>query len=116
GGAPWTIGWGATGAGITAATVWTQAQCDTRLESDLARYSREVAQALGTSPTTQPQFDALTSFHYNTGAIHRASLTRLHKAQDYAAAAQEFARWVYAGGRVLSGLVKRRNAEAALYL
>lgn len=115
GGAPWTIGWGATGSGITAATVWTQAQCDARLEQDLARYSREVAQAIGSAPTSQQQFDALTSFHYNTGAIHRATLTAMHKAQNYAGAVKEFARWTNAGGRIMSGLVKRRAAEAQLY-
>jgi len=75
-GAPWTIGWGATGSGIGPGTVWTQAQCDARLEADLARYAAEVSAALGEAPATQAQFDALVSFHYNTGAIGRATLTR----------------------------------------
>src|SRR5688572_9540626 len=39
GGAPWTIGWGATGPGIGPCTTWTQAQCDARLAADLARYA-----------------------------------------------------------------------------
>ena len=116
GAAPWTIGWGATGAGIGPGTVWTQAQCDARLEADLLRYAAEVCDALGAAPTTQAQFDALVSFHYNTGAIARATLTRKHVAGDYAGAAAEFARWNRAGGRVLKGLVRRRAAEAALYL
>ena len=116
GGAPWTIGWGATGPGIGPGTVWTQEQADARLASDLARYAAEVAAAIGDAPTTQPQFDALFSFHYNTGAIHRATLTRKHIAGDFAGAAAEFARWNRAGGRVLKGLVRRRAAEAALYL
>lgn len=112
---PWTIGWGATGKGIGPGTVWTQAQCDARLETDLARYSADVARALGDAPTGQHQFDALVSFHYNTGAIARATLTRLHKAGDHVAAAAEFGKWVHAGGRRLAGLVRRREAEAALY-
>ena len=122
GGEPWTIGWGATGADhvhggrIGPGTVWTQAQCDARLADDLARYAAEVAQALGTAPTTQAQFDALASFHYNTGAIGRATLTRKHIAGDYPGAAREFARWNRAGGRVLKGLTRRRAAETALYL
>ena len=122
GGAPWTIGWGATGADtvhggrIRPGTVWTQAQCDERLAADLARYAKDVAQALGDAPTTQNQFDALVSFHYNTGAIARATLTRKHKAGDHAGALREFARWNKAGGRVLKGLVRRRAAEAELYL
>lgn len=125
GAAPWTIGWGATGpdhfaaapgARIGPGTVWTGAQCTARLEADLARYAADVAKAIGKAPTSQAQFDALTSFHYNTGAIARASLTRKHVAGDHAGAAREFARWVRAGGRTLPGLVRRRAAEAALYL
>ena len=115
GGDPWTIGWGATGAGIGPGTVWSQAQCDARLEADLERYAAEVAAALGGAPTHQLQFDAMVSFHYNTGAIRRATLTRRHKAGDYAAAQGEFARWNRAAGQVMRGLVRRRDAEAALY-
>ena len=115
GGDPWTIGWGATGAGIGPGTVWSQAQCDARLEADLERYAAEVAAALGGAPTHQLQFDAMVSFHYNTGAIRRATLTRRHKAGDYAVAQAEFARWNRAAGQVMRGLVRRRDAEAALY-
>ena len=122
GGEPWTIGWGATGRDhvhggrIGPQTIWTQAQCDERLAQDLIRYADDVARALGTASTTQPQFDALVSFHYNTGAIARATLTRKHLAGDYQGAAREFARWNRAGGRVLKGFVRRRAAETELYL
>jgi GH24 family phage-related lysozyme (muramidase) len=115
GAAPWTIGWGATGAGIGPKTRWTQAQCDTRLETDLVRFSLDVVEALEGVPTTQNQFDAMVSFHYNTGAIRKATLTRKHKAGDYAGAIAEFGRWNKAGGRVMNGLVRRRAAEAKLY-
>lgn len=115
GGDPWTIGWGATGPGIGPGTVWTMDACDARLEADLESYARQVANALGDAPTSQRQFDALVSFHYNTGAIASATLTRKHKAGDYAGAAREFERWCYAGGRVMKGLARRRAAEAALY-
>lgn len=115
GGDPWTIGWGATGAGIGPGTVWTRAECDARLEHDLARYAGDVAQAIANAPTSQAQFDALVSFHYNTGAIARATLTRRHIAGDHAGAAAEFARWNRANGRVMRGLTRRRKAEAALY-
>ncbi|WP_366519548.1 lysozyme [uncultured Erythrobacter sp.] len=122
GGEPWTIGWGATGKGfeteahIGPDTIWTQAQCNARLASDLTHYANEVARAIGNASTTQGQFDAMVSFHYNTGAIHRATLTRKHKAGDFAGAASEFARWNKAGGRVLKGLVNRRREEAKLYI
>ena len=115
GGDPWTIGWGATGSGIGPGTVWSQAQCDDRLTADLTRYSADVGRAIGDAPTSQQQFDALVSFHYNTGAIARGTLTKLHKAGDHAGAAAEFGKWVHAGGRRLAGLVRRREAEAALY-
>jgi GH24 family phage-related lysozyme (muramidase) len=115
GGDPWTIGWGATGTGIAPGTVWTRDQCDARLEADLVRYAGEVAAAIGDAPTAEVQFDALVSFHYNTGAIQRATLTRKHRAGDFAGAAREFARWNKAGGRVLKGLSNRRAAEAELY-
>ncbi len=119
---PWTIGWGATGRDhvhggrIGPGTRWTQNQCDARLAQDLERYAAEVATAIRTAPaTTQGQFDALVSFHYNTGAIARATLTQRHNAGDHAGAAREFARWNRGGGRVLKGLVRRRAAEAELY-
>lgn len=119
---PWTIGWGATGPDhvhggrIGPGTIWTQAQCDDRLARDLKRYANDVSRALGTAPTTQGQFDALVSFHYNTGAIARATLTKKHIAGDFTGAVAEFARWNKAGGRVLRGLVRRREAEAQLYV
>ena len=119
---PWTIGWGATGKDhvhggrIGPNTVWSQQDCDTRLAEDLARYASDVVRAIGDAPTTQAQFDALVSFHYNTGAIARATLTARHRAGDREGAAREFARWNRAGGRVLKGLVRRRAAEAELYL
>ena len=115
GGDPWTIGWGATGAGIRKGVVWTQAQADERLERDLVRYAADVSKAIGDAPTTQAQFDALVSFHYNTGKIGSATLTKKHVAGDYAGARAEYAKWVNAGGKPMKGLTRRRAAEAELY-
>lgn len=114
-GNPWTIGWGSTGQGIGPGTVWDQAECDARFDGDLARYAAEVARAIGDAPTSQHQFDALVSFHYNTGRIARASLTKLHCAGDFAGARAEFGKWIHNDGKVLRGLVKRRAEEAELY-
>ena len=122
GGPPWTIGWGATGRDgfnggrIRKGTRWTQAQCDARLADDLLRFADEVAAAIGDAATTQFQFDALVSFHYNTGAIARATLTKKHIAGDLKGAVREFGRWNRAGGQVLKGLTRRRAAEAEMYL
>ena len=117
GGDPWTIGWGSTGPGITRGTVWTQEECDVRLQRDLRRYADDVLRALGSAvdTTSQAQFDALVSFHYNTGKIATATLTRKHKAGDFTGAAREFDRWVYASGQLMKGLVRRRAAERELY-
>jgi lysozyme len=114
-GRPWTIGWGSTGPDIGPAAVWTQAECDARFGHDAARYAAEVARAIGDAPTTQHQFDALVSFHYNTGRIARATLTRKHCAGDFAGARAEFAKWIHNDGKVLRGLVRRRGEEAELY-
>lgn len=115
-GNPWTIGWGSTGPGIAKGVRWTQEQADARFAQDLVRYADEVSKTIGDAPTDQSQFDALVSFHYNTGKIKTATLTKKHKTGDYAGAAAEFARWVRNDGKVMRGLVRRRAAEAALYL
>jgi len=115
---PWTIGWGAThlvGRKVRRGDVVTQAEADLLLEEHLMSYAADVAKALRDAPTSQAQFDALVSFHYNTGAINRATLTAKHKAGDFAGAAKEFGKWVNAGGRVMAGLTRRRAAERKLY-
>lgn len=114
-GKPWTIGWGSTGSDVTPSTIWTRQQCDDRFRTDMQRYSNDVAKAIGNSPTTQNQFDALVSFHYNTGAVGRATVTKRHNAGDYKGAAAAFAMWNKNNGKVMKGLVRRRAAEAALY-
>lgn len=115
GGHPWTIGWGHTGPEVKPGLAWTQAQCDAQLEADLVKYADDVARAIGDAPTSQAQFDAMVSFHYNTGAIARATLTKKHIAGDFEGAAREFGRWNRAGGRALRGLTRRRASEAELY-
>jgi lysozyme len=70
-----------------------------------------------TVPLNQNQFDALVSFTENEGAtsFEESTLLRLLNAGDYAGAAAQFDRWVYQKGRVLPGLVDRRQQEAALF-
>jgi GH24 family phage-related lysozyme (muramidase) len=112
---PWTIGWGSTGPDIRKGVVWTQAECDARFAKHLQQFAADVTEALKGAPVTQGQFDAMVSFHYNTGAIFKATLTRLHRARQYAAAAREFDKWNKAGGKALAGLTRRRAAERAMY-
>jgi GH24 family phage-related lysozyme (muramidase) len=114
---PWTIGWGSTGLDIKPGLVWTQQQCDDRLEQDITGFAIRVAGAIGAAPTSQHQFDAMVSFAYNIGVANLAgsTLLKLHKAGDFAGAQQQFGRWNKAAGKVLPGLTRRRAAEAALY-
>lgn len=114
-GKPWTIGWGSTGADIGPGTVWTQEQADARFAADLVKYAADVSRAIGDAPTTQDQFDALVAFHYNTGKIASATLTKRHIAKDYAGAVAEFAKWRFNDGVEMRGLVNRRADEAKLY-
>jgi hypothetical protein len=66
-------------------------------------------------PLTQNQFDALTSLSYNLGLSKAQSLLRALNKGDYDKAADCFALYNKAGGRVYRGLARRRSAEAALF-
>lgn len=68
-------------------------------------------------PLNQNQFDALVSFVFNIGEGQFASSTMLKKlkAGDYEGAKSQFGRWVYDNGKLIAGLVKRREGEAALF-
>ncbi len=117
GGDPWTIGWGSTGPDIKKGTVWTQEQADSRLKSDVSNFAQGVAALVAGSPTSQWQFDAMVSLAYNIGlgAFGKSTLLKLHKDGNYAAASNEFGKWVNAGGKKMQGLVNRRAVEAKVY-
>lgn len=86
------------------------------LQKDVESKAQAVRQCV-TVKLNQGQFDALVSFAYNVGAGNLRSSTLLKKlnADDYAGAANEFANWNKAGGKVLAGLQRRRAAEAAMF-
>ncbi len=69
------------------------------------------------TPLTLAQTDALISFTFNlgAGALQRSTLRRCINRGDHEKATEEFSRWVWAGGRILQGLVRRRAAEAQRY-
>ena len=68
-------------------------------------------------PLTDGQFDALVSFTYNLGggALQRSTLRRKINREEHAEVPEQLMRWVWAGGRKLKGLVRRREAEGMLY-
>jgi len=117
---PWTIGYGTTvypdGRKVKKGDVITQVQALDYLKQDVKKFATSVNQLVSV-PLNQNRFDALVSFTYNLGAsaLARSSLLRKLNAREYEAAAAEFDKWVYAGGRILPGLVNRRKAERDLF-
>ncbi|WP_372396895.1 lysozyme [Azospirillum sp. HJ39] len=134
GGAPWTIGYGHTGPDVRPGLRIAQAQAEELLQADLGEAAAIVDRAV-TVELTDNQFGALVSFVFNVGAGRKAKgrdagkdgfvtlktgqpSTMLRKLNlgDVAGAAAEFAKWTRGGGKVMAGLVKRRAAEASLFL
>lgn len=111
----WTIGYGSTGPHVKPGMTITQVQADELLRSDLRRFEDGVASLAKVA--TDNQYSALVSFAFNLGleALKTSTLLRLHNEGKYADAQTQFARWNKAGGQVLSGLTRRRTAEAVLY-
>ena len=69
-------------------------------------------------PINQNQFDALVCFSYNVGvgALGKSTLLKLLNAGNTSGAAEEFLKWDKAGGQVIAGLTRRRQAERSLFL
>ncbi len=116
-----TIGYGWTqpvdGKPITKGMTIKPEVAERLLKAGLVSYESDVSKLVKVK-LTQGQFDALVSFAYNLGSRSLSTstlLTRLN-AGDYAGAANEFPRWNKAGGKVLAGLTRRREAERALFL
>lgn len=121
GGAPWTIGYGWTlpvdGKPVRPGMTIDQATADRLLKTGLVSYENDVLKIVKVK-LTQGQFDALVSFAYNIGSRALSTSTLLKKLNtgDIKGAADEFLRWNKAGGKVLNGLNRRREAERALFL
>jgi GH24 family phage-related lysozyme (muramidase) len=94
----------------------TTKQAESLLRQDVQTAERAVLRLI-TVPLTDGQFDALMSFTFNlgAGALQRSTLRRKVNRGDHTNVPPEFRKWVWAGGRKLEGLVRRREAEAALY-
>lgn len=94
----------------------TKAECDALLKTETSEFGAAVL-ALVQVPINQNQYDALVSLTYNIGigALKKSTLLRKLNSGDYDAAAKEFDRWIYAGGRPVNGLRKRRAQERKLF-
>jgi lysozyme len=111
-----TIGVGHT-RNVKLGATCSQEQADLWLTQDLDDAGAAVA-SLVKVPLTQGQFDALTSFVFNLGIrrLAESTLLILLNKRDYHGAAAQFSRWVRSDGQVLDGLVRRRAAEAKLFM
>lgn len=97
---------------------FTMAEVDAILAKDLERFECGVRKYCPSVGSKQAWMDALVSFSFNLGlgTLQRSTLRQKHNRGDYEGAAEEFLKYTKAGGKVLKGLVNRRNDERALYL
>jgi len=113
----WTIGYGHT-AGVKEGIVITQQQAETYFESDIMEFLLPVQKQVGNICNAN-QIAALTSFAFNLGneALKKSTLLKVIKKnpQNFTEIRKEFMRWVYADGKVIEGLVTRRQNEVDLF-
>ena len=113
----WTIGYGTT-ENIKEGDIITESQAEQLLIKDLARFEIQLNRAMCGYMLTQNQFDALISFLYNVGIGNFKVSTLLRKilmGAENEKIGNEFKRWVYADGKKLDGLIRRRKAEQELF-
>ena len=117
----YTVGYGhVIGNGLQLSDEWNRTfslgEIDELLRTDLARFERGVLRYC-TVYFTQSQFDATVSFSFNLGlgVLQRSTLRQKLNRGDYDGASKEFLKYTRAGGKVLKGLVRRRQAEYNLF-
>lgn len=113
----WTVGVGHLGPPAGPGVAIDQETADRLLRDDLKRTEEGVEKCLKVQ-VTENQFSAMVCFAFNVGvgALKSSTLLKKVNAGDFKGAADEFLRWNRAGGKVVSGLTRRRLAEKALFL
>jgi lysozyme len=117
----WTIGYGHTSAAglpcVAPGLTVTRAEATGILMRDLETFSAGVKSAI-TTQLNDNQFSALVSFAFNVGLgnFRSSSVLRSVNACCFDQVPADLALWVKAGGKVLPGLIRRRAAEAALFM
>ena len=118
----WTVGVGhLMGNGKRRPKDWNRKRSDQEVDDllryDIRRFENGVERMINVS-LNQNQFDALVCFAFNVGLgnLQASTLRRKLNRGDYEGASNEFPKWRRAGGRVLNGLVKRRNDERLLFI
>jgi lysozyme len=98
--------------------VWTKTEIDELFRDDVASFERGVLRLVPGVVGRQGSFDALVSisFNFGLGNLQRSTIRMRANRGDWDGAAEAFRVWTKGGGKVLPGLVKRREAEIALFL
>ena len=117
-GKPWTIGWGET-LGITEGMEWTQQKADTVLQGRVAAFMVGVLARCPQLHLEPPgRLAACTSLAYNIGlgAFFASSVRSRTMRCEFDTAADAFLLWNKAGGKVMRGLILRRQRERGIYI
>ena len=111
----WTIGYGHT-KGVEPGDEWSEDHANHMLEVELEEYEGYVSKYV-TAPLGQNQFDALVSWTYNLGGgnLSASTMLKVLNAGEYEEVPNQMLRWNKAGGKVLEGLTRRRQAEADMF-
>jgi len=112
----WTIGYGHI-KGVKEGMTITETQAEEMLKSELNEYEGYINN-LVTAELNQNQFDAMVSWVYNLGGgnLKASTLLKVLNSGDYDGVPAQMMRWNKAGGKVLEGLTRRRQAEADLFV
>ena len=112
----WTIGYGHI-KGVKEGMTITESQAEEMLKSELNEYEGYINN-LVTAELNQNQFDAMVSWVYNLGGgnLKTSTLLKVLNSGDYDGVPAQMMRWNKAGGKVLEGLTRRRQAEADLFV
>lgn len=114
-----TIGYGHTGSDVYKGMEISLAEAEEYLRDDLYRFEKMVSDELSHIPLTSNQFSALVSLCFNAGKapiLKTKTIRRALERGDYLGAAEGFLLYIYSNGKKFEGLVRRRQAESALFL
>lgn len=117
GGDPFTIGYGSTGPDIKQHTIWSKEKAYERLTEHVQYFAAALLKLSPKLATASPErFAAVISWVYNLGlGNYRISTFKKRiDANDWRGAAIECRKWKWAAGRILPGLIRRREAEALM--
>ena len=111
----WTLGYGHT-RGVKEGDYIDQDQAETWLDDDLHSCAKDIHRLVNV-PLDQNQFDALSSWVFNLGggSLRTSTLLKKLNNSEYDEVPNQIKRWNKAGGKVLDGLIRRREAEALLF-